>query len=138
MLSRLALSLTRRSECGRDGPGSPSPSCWTSDDDGGRGKNRGDRSGREPRYRQFLPPLSMGMVRKVTRRRCYRCERELEPRDFPRDASKGSGFKSICKRCDNEKAKAYYAANRERQLAKANARNARLRAERTRRAGTGR
>ena len=46
---------------------------------------------------------------------------------FARDASRSSGFKSICKPCDREKSRRYYAANRERKLAYMNARNAALR-----------
>jgi hypothetical protein len=50
-------------------------------------------------------------------KRCPRCERELPPEEFARDASKASGHKSLCKACDREKARRYYAANRERKLA---------------------
>jgi hypothetical protein len=63
-------------------------------------------------------------------RRCYSCEALLPIGNFARDQSKGSGFKSICRRCDREKSRRYYLANRERKLAEANARAARLRAER--------
>ena len=47
--------------------------------------------------------------------RCYACNRELPFEVFAPDRSKGSGRKSICRRCDNAKARRYYAANRERQ-----------------------
>ena len=49
---------------------------------------------------------------------------------FAPDGSKASGFKSICRDCDCEKLRRYYAANRERKLAAANERNARKRAVR--------
>jgi hypothetical protein len=39
---------------------------------------------------------------------CYRCKRELASEAFARDASKGSGRKSICKECDAERARRYY------------------------------
>jgi uncharacterized C2H2 Zn-finger protein len=59
--------------------------------------------------------------------RCPRCERVLPVSDFARDRSKASGHKSRCKACDREKARRYYAANRERVLAKRAARTAELR-----------
>jgi len=52
-------------------------------------------------------------------RRCYRCERDILPRAFAIDRSKGSGRKSICKRCDRAKSRAYYAANSARVIARA-------------------
>jgi hypothetical protein len=67
-------------------------------------------------------------VEAVVMRRCYACAEELPTSDFAHDTSKASGFKSICKRCDRQKSRAYYAQNRERKLARANVRNARLRA----------
>lgn len=57
-------------------------------------------------------------------KQCYACELYFPLDDFPRDASKADGHKSLCRPCDREKARAYYAANRERVLARANARNA--------------
>jgi hypothetical protein len=66
----------------------------------------------------------------VVRRRCYACAEQLPASRFARDSSKGSGLKSICRSCDREKSRAYYLENRERKLAKANARHARLRASR--------
>jgi hypothetical protein len=57
-------------------------------------------------------------------RRCYSCRCELELPAFARDASKGSGYKSICRACDRERSREYYRANRERKLAKAKARAA--------------
>jgi hypothetical protein len=65
--------------------------------------------------------------------RCYSCEETLPESAFAPDSSKSSGFKSICRRCDREKSRRYYAANRERKLAMANARNARKRLDRDRR-----
>ena len=65
--------------------------------------------------------------------RCYACERALNSAAFAPDGSKASGFKSfksICRDCDCEKLRRYYAANRERKLAAANERNARKRAVR--------
>ena len=56
--------------------------------------------------------------------RCYACERALNSAAFAPDGSKASGFKSICRDCDCEKLRRYYAANRERKLAAANERNA--------------
>jgi hypothetical protein len=56
--------------------------------------------------------------------RCPRCERFLPVSDFARDKSKASGHKSWCKACDRAKSKRYYAANRERMLAKRAARTA--------------
>ena len=45
-------------------------------------------------------------------RYCATCDRTLPRESFARDASKASGLKSICKECDREKARAYYAASR--------------------------
>jgi hypothetical protein len=45
-------------------------------------------------------------------RYCATCDRTLPRESFGRDASKASGLKSICKECDREKARAYYAATR--------------------------
>ena len=60
-------------------------------------------------------------------RRCSRCGWELALDMFAIDRSKASGLKSHCKACDNEKSRAYYAANRERKLAYMRERNAALR-----------
>lgn len=60
--------------------------------------------------------------------KCYRCGRPFNPDQFTRDTSKSSGFKSICKPCDSAKGRAYYAANRERVLQRAKARQRRRRA----------
>jgi hypothetical protein len=68
------------------------------------------------------------MVEGVVMRRCYACGEERPLNDFALDNSKGSGFKSICKSCDRRKSRDYYLANRERKLARATARNSRLRA----------
>jgi len=50
--------------------------------------------------------------------RCSRCGEIRDESDFARDSWKASGRKSICKACDRAKAKAYYAQNRERVLAR--------------------
>jgi len=65
-------------------------------------------------------------------KRCPVCHTDKLAEDFYIDRSKPSGLRSPCKECDLKKSKAYYRENRERKLAKANARNARLRAERVR------
>jgi hypothetical protein len=41
-------------------------------------------------------------------RYCATCDRTLPRESFAKDASKGSGLKSICKECDRAKARAYY------------------------------
>lgn len=58
------------------------------------------------------------------RRRCPRCGRDLPVEAFARDATKASGRKSACRECDAAKARAYYAANRERVIARVVARKA--------------
>lgn len=62
-------------------------------------------------------------------KQCNKCDRELPVEDFARDASKRCGRKSLCRRCDRLKAADYYRRNRPERLAKANARNHRLRKE---------
>ena len=52
---------------------------------------------------------------------CGSCERELGLAQFAVDRSRPSGRKSLCKRCDREKARRYYEANRERVLARVKA-----------------
>jgi hypothetical protein len=64
--------------------------------------------------------------------RCYRCGEEKPVEEFSADRAKASGHASICRACDREKAREYYAANREAKLAKANERARRLREERRR------
>jgi hypothetical protein len=49
---------------------------------------------------------------------------------FAVDRSKRCGIKSICKACDREKARRYYAENREKVIARVAARQAALREER--------
>ncbi len=44
----------------------------------------------------------------MPQRTCTKCEQTLTQDGFARDAHKASGFKSICKPCDNLKSKAYY------------------------------
>jgi hypothetical protein len=75
----------------------------------------------------FSPPVE---IRRQVELRCYACGRTLNSAAFAPDGSKASGFKSICRGCDREKSRRYYAANRERKLAAANERNARKRAAR--------
>lgn len=60
---------------------------------------RGQKSGRTPAVAISLP-----------QRRCYRCRETLAAEDFAIDRSKGSGRKSICKRCDRARAAARYAS----------------------------
>lgn len=48
---------------------------------------------------------------------CSRCDRALSADDFARDKHKPTGVKSWCKACDNERSKAYYAANRDARIA---------------------
>lgn len=43
--------------------------------------------------------------------RCYACERDCDRSAFAPDRSKASGHKSICRPCDNAKAKRYYATH---------------------------
>ena len=49
---------------------------------------------------------------------CPRCERELPVDEFARDASKASGHKSYCKRCDAARCRDYYSRNREQVIAR--------------------
>lgn len=63
-------------------------------------------------------------VPRPERRRCYRCSEERPVDEFAVDRSKGSGRKSICKACDNAKARRYYEANRDKVRARQNARSA--------------
>jgi hypothetical protein len=49
---------------------------------------------------------------------CLRCGGRLRRDELARDASRMTGRKSICVPCDREKSRAYYAANRERVLAR--------------------
>ncbi len=50
-------------------------------------------------------------------RECRKCGERRPDEEFARDRSKPSGFKSSCKPCDRAKSAAYYAANRDRELA---------------------
>lgn len=50
-------------------------------------------------------------------RECRKCGERRPETEFARDRSKPSGYKSSCKPCDRAKSAAYYAANRERELA---------------------
>lgn len=59
-------------------------------------------------------------------RRCYRCRENLPEGDFAPDPSKGSGYKSICRSCDNAKSSRYYERNRERVIARVQRRQAEL------------
>jgi hypothetical protein len=55
---------------------------------------------------------------------CTKCGETKPLSEFAVDRSKGDGLKSWCKACDNARSRAYYAANRERVLARVNAWNA--------------
>jgi hypothetical protein len=52
---------------------------------------------------------------------CYGCRRELPADAFPRDKSKASGRKSLCRGCDNAKSRRFYAANQRRVIARVQA-----------------
>jgi hypothetical protein len=51
--------------------------------------------------------------------RCPVCGESKPAEEFALDASKPSGYGTYCLRCDRERSKRYYAANREKVLAKA-------------------
>jgi hypothetical protein len=55
---------------------------------------------------------------------CPRCKVDKPLADFPCDKSKASGRATLCRVCDNLKSKRYYAANRERVIARVQARRA--------------
>jgi hypothetical protein len=57
-------------------------------------------------------------------KKCPICHVDKPPEAYYQDRSKPSGLRSPCQPCDLEKSRAYYQANRENKLAKANARNA--------------
>ncbi|HEX3198442.1 MAG TPA: hypothetical protein VHR39_12920 [Propionibacteriaceae bacterium] len=59
--------------------------------------------------------------------RCPRCGVVQPVSAFYSDKSKSNGRRFICKACDLDRSKSYYERNRERKLALANARNARIR-----------
>ena len=61
-------------------------------------------------------------------KRCSECGEVRPVEEFSRDRSRHDGRMIRCRACDNARARRYYEANRERKLAKANARNAMLRA----------
>lgn len=52
-------------------------------------------------------------VHMTLRKTCSKCRTRLPLSEFAADGSKKLGVKSLCKACDRAKAKAYYAANRE-------------------------
>jgi hypothetical protein len=54
---------------------------------------------------------------------CSRCRQPKSTTEFPRDASKATGRKSICRSCDNAKSQRYYEANRDVILARVAERN---------------
>jgi hypothetical protein len=60
-------------------------------------------------------------------RKCPRCGELRNIGEFALDPSKASGRKSLCKPCDAAKSRAYYAANRERVIARVSARYRRRR-----------
>jgi hypothetical protein len=74
-----------------------------------------------PPVRISLPELGNSEVKDG--RTCPKCGEFRKTDDFARDRSKASGRTSICKACDRAKAKAYYAANRERVIARVSAGN---------------
>jgi hypothetical protein len=63
--------------------------------------------------RRFFAPFDDS-----TEKTCRRCGESRPLGEFIRDATKRVGRGSICKPCDREKSRDYYAANRERVLAK--------------------
>jgi hypothetical protein len=65
-------------------------------------------------------------------KRCSECRTVKPLGEFARDASKRSGYGALCRACDSARGKARYAANREAQLAKANARAGQRRSRRRR------
>lgn len=78
---------------------------------GGHPISRKNDSAWTPRIQLFLSPFSQS-------RTCPRCGEDRAVEEFARDKSKSNGRKSFCKSCDNAKSKRYYAANRERVLAR--------------------
>lgn len=75
---------------------------------GGRG------SGHDAGERLTLPPsgISLSEVKNPKGsklKRCYRCKQEHPETDFAPDSSKAGGRKSICRACDRQKARDYYA-----------------------------
>jgi hypothetical protein len=56
-------------------------------------------------------------VTALLQRQCSRCHVERSIEEFARDATKATGYKSICKPCDNAKSKRYYETHREEKLA---------------------
>jgi hypothetical protein len=52
-------------------------------------------------------------------RRCSRCGGFLPLAEFGVNRSRSSGLKNVCRECTREQGREYYAANRERLLAKA-------------------
>jgi hypothetical protein len=55
---------------------------------------------------------------------CTKCVDKLPLDRFAVDQSKSTGHKSWCRDCDNTRSRAYYAANRERVIARVSAYNA--------------
>lgn len=49
---------------------------------------------------------------------CRTCGESKPLAEFPRDSWKPCGLKSLCKECDAAKARRYYAANREKVIAR--------------------
>jgi hypothetical protein len=56
-------------------------------------------------------------------KRCPQCGRCLALADFPVDRSRRTGRMSACRDCDNARSRRYYAANRERVIARVTAHN---------------
>jgi hypothetical protein len=59
--------------------------------------------------------------------KCPRCGLSKLLSDFHADKSKSNGRRFVCRQCDNARSRAFYAANRERVLARVNAYNAKHR-----------
>ena len=78
------------------------------------------------RAMQENPPNSCAMTR-GGRKRCPKCGEVRDCDEFARDASKRDGRKSVCKTCNRARAQAYYEANREKVIARVQARNAKVR-----------
>jgi hypothetical protein len=49
-------------------------------------------------------------------KRCVTCRRELDPDDFNRKRASPDGRQNVCRDCNRERARRYYAENRDRHL----------------------
>lgn len=50
-------------------------------------------------------------------KRCWRCELTLPVSAFGSDRTKPSGLRTVCRECDRDKSRRYYAANRAKRAA---------------------